>query len=246
MELSNDFKNVVCVYKVTCIPNGKIIIGSTRDLYKRVIHYRNDKNKQNPLKHYNRYLYNDIVKYGIDNFTIEIVEKFNIISDIELKNKETEYMNIFNSINPSIGYNIRQDVDGKMICSEQTRELKRIQTKEQWEAGVRDNHSNVMKDYWKNNDERKKEVGNMFKVAKTKYVYDVYDRETNAIIKADVMYEDLNKYVNLEPQKIAGRFCHLAKKANMQKIINLGIDLDIYKNTLYLIDVVIKRKEFKI
>ena len=87
MENSNDYKNVKCVYKITCKVNNKILIGSTTNLYNRISHYIYDKNKSNALKHYNIYFYQDLIKYGIESFTITIVEKFNSISDIELKNK---------------------------------------------------------------------------------------------------------------------------------------------------------------
>lgn len=39
MENSNDYKNVKCVYKITCKVNNKILIGSTTNLYNRISHY---------------------------------------------------------------------------------------------------------------------------------------------------------------------------------------------------------------
>ena len=131
MQLKKDYKNVVCVYKITCKPNGKILIGSTTNLYSRINHYRNDVNKDNPLKHYNKAFYDDLIKYGITCFIVDIVEQFDDISAIELKNKETYYMNLFNSLDSDVGYNIRQDVNGKYICADSTKETKRLR-----EAGI--------------------------------------------------------------------------------------------------------------
>ena len=85
MQNFSNYQNVICIYKITCKINGKILIGSTTNLYNRISHYRTDVNKSNPLKYYNHYFYEDIIKYGIDNFDIDIVEQFNNISNIELK-----------------------------------------------------------------------------------------------------------------------------------------------------------------
>ena len=55
MQLKKDYQNVICVYKITCEINGKILIGSTTNLYSRVNNYRTDINRSNQLKHYNSY-----------------------------------------------------------------------------------------------------------------------------------------------------------------------------------------------
>lgn len=194
MKLSEDYKNVCCVYKLTNLKNGKIMIGSTKNLYARINHYKYDINKENPLKHYNSVLYKDIIKYGTDDFEFEIVEKFNNITDIELKNKETNYIIHYKSNNPNIGYNIRLDIDGKCITSQATIELKRQQTKEQWDSGLRDEHSNKMKDYWNNvSNDRKEQQRNIMKRNLTKYVYTFYDANTNELIYDKITYEEVKK-----------------------------------------------------
>lgn len=213
MQLKEDYKNVVCVYKITCKPNGKILIGSTTNLYSRINHYRNDVNKDNPLKHYNKDFYDDLIKYGIMFFTVEIVEQFDDISAIELKNKETYYMNLFNSLDNNIGYNIRQDINGKYICANSTKEIKRLQTSEQWQNGIRDSHSVKMQNYWKDNDTRRLQQSSIMSKNKTKYKYTITNKSTKEIIKQDVGYTDL--YIpNYNPYQIIQRFCYVNKKAN--------------------------------
>lgn len=215
MQNFSNYQNVICIYKITCKINGKILIGSTTNLYNRISHYRTDVNKSNPLKYYNHYFYEDIIKYGIDNFDIDIVEQFNNISNIELKNKETYYMNLYNSLDRNIGYNIRQDINGKCICSEETREIKRKQTSEQWKLGIRAEHSNKMKNYWKDNDTRKIQQSSIMTANKTKYTYSIYNLETNEEI-CNIDYNDLC-IPNYTKYQILQKFCYVNKKANNKR-----------------------------
>ena len=216
MKNSNDYKNVKCVYKITCKVNNKILIGSTTNLYNRISHYIYDKNKSNALRHYNIYFYQDLIKYGIESFTIIIVEKFNSISDIELKNKETYYMNLYNSLDRTIGYNIRQDINGKYICSDSTKEIKRLQTSKQWADGIRDAHSVKMQNYWKNNESRKQQQSSIMSKNKTKFKYTVINKITKDIIQNNVDYKDLI-VPNYTANQVLQKFCYVNKKANSKK-----------------------------
>lgn len=192
MEIDKRFKGVICVYKITNKINGKIIIGSTKNLYNRISHYRSDINKINPLKHYNKELYNDILLYGINNFYIDIIEEYNNdITDIELKNKESQYIIKYKSNDSNIGYNIRLDINGKCITSDKTKEIKRFQTTQQWENGLRDGHSYKMKNYWKNaTEERRNKQKERMSKNLTKFSYNVYDKNNN-IIYENIGYKKL-------------------------------------------------------
>lgn len=215
MQLLKNYQNVICVYKIICKPNGKVLIGSTTNLYARINHYRTDKNKANPLKHYNSKLYADILKYGIEAFDVEVIEEFKDISNIELKNKETYYMNLFNSLDDNIGYNIRQDIDGHCICADSTREIKRKQAIEQWNSGIRNGHSKKMKNYWDNNISRKLQQSSIMSANKTKYVYSVYNKDTNVLIE-NLSYNNL--YIpGYNSMQILQKFCYVNRKARNKK-----------------------------
>lgn len=85
------------IYKITNTLNGKIYIG---------------KDTTSDPKYYGSGLLirRSIDKYGIDNFTKEIID---ITEDYnELSNKEIYWIKHFNSTNPEIGYNISEGGDG--------------------------------------------------------------------------------------------------------------------------------------
>lgn len=125
MKLTENIPTIVCIYKITNEINHLIIIGSTTNLKNRINHYRNDVKKLNSLKYYNVRFYNDLIKYGINNFNVEILEEIDSnITNKELKNKETKYILKYDSINPKIGYNLRLDVNGKYICNNSTKLIK--------------------------------------------------------------------------------------------------------------------------
>lgn len=136
--------------------------------------------------------FQDVINYGINSFVVDIVEEYNNdITNIELKNNESKYILQYNSINPKIGYNLRLDIDGKYICNDSTHILKSEQLKEQWSNSIRDNHSNTMKNYWKNNTDRKVQQSKIMSKALTKYVYNIYLNDE--LIKKHIYFAELSE-----------------------------------------------------
>lgn len=85
------------IYKITNLVNGKIYVGQTRQpLYKRW--YRHT-HKSGCFA-----ISNAIAKYGAENFTIEVIDKANTLS--ELNEKETFWIDKLNALSPN-GYNIQ-------------------------------------------------------------------------------------------------------------------------------------------
>lgn len=90
---------MVGIYKIENKQNGKIYIGQSIDIKKRLeshIAMSNSKNKNS----YNRPLYNDFRKYGIKNFNFNVIEE---CEEQELNEKERYWINFYNSCNN--GYN---------------------------------------------------------------------------------------------------------------------------------------------
>ena len=84
------------IYKITNIINNKVYIGQT---------VNNIKQRWNKHCHCNgcRSLYNAILKYGKENFNIEIIETLPIE---ELDEREIYWINYYKSNNKKFGYNI--------------------------------------------------------------------------------------------------------------------------------------------
>lgn len=96
---------MVGVYKITNLINNKIYIGQSLDIKRRFNDHKNHTK--------NEHLKSALKKYGIDNFCFEPVflidnylgtkEEQNILNE-----KEKEFINKFDSINPEKGYNKKE------------------------------------------------------------------------------------------------------------------------------------------
>ena len=98
------------IYKITNLINGKIYIGQTvvtepQRWQNHVWHAYNDP-KNDAV-----YLCNAIKKYGKENFKREIIDEADTRD--ELNNKEIQYILLYNSTDPSIGYNIANGGEGR-------------------------------------------------------------------------------------------------------------------------------------
>ena len=87
------------IYKITNKINGKVYIGlTTVPLSERW------KNHCTSVGRVNRPLYNSMKKHGVENFIIEEIDTcddFNGLGELE-----RYYINLYNSTNPDIGYNM--------------------------------------------------------------------------------------------------------------------------------------------
>jgi group I intron endonuclease len=100
----DDIPKIAGIYKLTCLNNGKIYIGKSINLNTRLRVYMKCKDGIGP------YLKNAIVKHGWDSFKVEILETFQSFDKAKdndsLLEREAYYIKLYNSITPSVGYNI--------------------------------------------------------------------------------------------------------------------------------------------
>lgn len=87
------------IYKITNKENDKIYIGLSTNIEAR---WQEHLKKMNSTEQYDKILYRAFRKYGINNFTFEILEE---CLKEELNNKEKYWIDFFQSFNEYYGYN---------------------------------------------------------------------------------------------------------------------------------------------
>lgn len=88
------------VYKITCLANNRVYIGSSNNIHRRIIEHKSDL-KLN--KHHNRFLQKDYNKYGLSAFQFDVV----CYCDVDkLLLKEQQIIDKYAGLNSSSNYNL--------------------------------------------------------------------------------------------------------------------------------------------
>lgn len=111
------------IYKITNNINGKVYIGQSVNYVKRFKAHRGSARRGDGYP-----VHQAISKYGINNFTFEVIDGAN--SKSELNYKEIHYIHKFNSLSPN-GYNLKLgEVKHIESRKKQSESLKRTISKE--------------------------------------------------------------------------------------------------------------------
>lgn len=177
-----EYKGESGIYSITNAVNGKKYIGKTKCFYKRYHQYIYDVRNSN-LNRINDYLLSSFIKYGFDKFEFQVVE---FCSVEECSERELHWILKLNTIDKTIGYNLRMDSSTGMITHESTSKKISERLKNEWENGIRKDHGMKLKASWefRNRDEQSKLMSKNL----TRYVYDLYYKDCEEI---GVLYKEL-------------------------------------------------------
>lgn len=92
---------MVGIYKIQNLMNGKVYIGQSRNIKKRWTAHRNSPFNPNQ-PNYDSFLYRAIRKYGLDNFSFEVIEE---CKPSQLNERENYWIRFYQSNNREKGYN---------------------------------------------------------------------------------------------------------------------------------------------
>lgn len=116
------------IYKATNLVNGKVYVGQTVNTLK----YRKEQHWREAIcpSRKNVHFHNALLKYGIDNFEFEIIDRARDVD--ELNKKESYWISYYNSTDSRYGYN--KDSGGKSggFKSQETKEKIGLTTREKW------------------------------------------------------------------------------------------------------------------
>jgi len=109
---------------IYCIRNtldGKVYVGKSINIERRFLTHSYLLNKDYCVGDVNRHLFNAVKKYGMENFSFEIIEK--VEGEESLTERELFWMVDLKSTDRDFGYNLRMDSSSKCYVHDETREI---------------------------------------------------------------------------------------------------------------------------
>lgn len=152
------------IYSITNQVNGKRYIGKSKQIEQRTWAHFNLLKKDEPSRCVNRHLFAAAKKYGVNNFSCEIIETFDTLDEDLLADREIFWMEFYNSTDRDYGYNLMKDSSSRTIVHPETRAF----FKEAMLGEGNPNYGN----FW--TDEQKKDMSD---IAKNRHASGVYGDE---------------------------------------------------------------------
>lgn len=189
--------NIVGIYKITNIVNGKVYVGQTINFSKR---QKDHLYRLISKKHRNPYLQKAFNKYGKDNFKIELITKCEVEKLDELEN---HYINEYDSMNKKYGYNLVTGGNEYRVFSEDVKRRMSLKKK-----GIKftDEHKKRISESRKGIVYSKEIIEKGLLTKKEKLVH-VGEKNPNALISDDIAEKIINELIeNKSVNEIADKF----------------------------------------
>ena len=199
-------KNKIGIYVIRNLTNNKVYVGKAINIHRRIKQHITSLNTKS--KDENIHLINAWHKYGRENFDYYVAEylktdDFKTIKELQqiLKVKELEWMNKLQSLNRDYGYNLRQDSDGGMIPSDETRKrLSEAGKKRFANPEARKKLGEQSKAFWANNPDIKKQMKKKVAKARQQFRYGKFSKDADELIQIyetsqDILEENTEYYL---------------------------------------------------
>lgn len=193
MKVKRYDKNKCGIYLIRNLINGKVYIGKSINIYKRIVAHicgltAKRKKEENP------HFISAWHKYGKEAFEYIVLEECLLN---ELSDKELYWMHFYNSIDSSKGYNKRLDSKSGMIPHAETRlKLKEALHKRYLDPNERKKIGDKSKAFWKNNPDKKELMKLNLKLTKQKKYKFLQLNEDETLFK---IYETVEEIIKENP-----------------------------------------------
>lgn len=188
---------MACIYKITNLINNKVYIGQTIEALEKRFCKHSSNSRSNRDCYKQIYFYKAIKRYGLNNFIPEIIVEGNY-NKLLLNDLEKHFIRLYNSNNPSKGYN--STIGGDSSTYIRTPEIK-IRISESlkghsYNKGIKKSQSHKIKV----RNSMLKLYENGYRMGSCKYCY-IYDLNNNLIKKYNTVTE-AGKDLKIARQKL--------------------------------------------
>lgn len=212
------------IYSINNLINGKRYIGKSKKIENRIWAHFNLLKKDEPSRAVNRHLFAAAKKYGLENFSWEILESFEELNENLLADREVFWMEFYNTTEREFGYNLVKDSSSRTIVhpetiaifketmlgdgnpnfgnfwsDEQKASMSQIAIQRHADGFYGDEWkakiSEASKEMWKD-DERKARMAKNVSIATSKYRFYQYDKKTMELVR---VWESMNEILTEHP-----------------------------------------------
>jgi group I intron endonuclease len=179
MDATNLPRDGQFIYLLVNSFNRKVYVGKTTNMHRRCKQYQYDI-RERKIGHINDHLARAMEKYGIDNFSMVLLEQCRDAD--HLTERELYWIDRYRATERDFGYNLRRDSREGMIAHPETRERIRNTLRAQWARGDRAGHADKLKARWAKNPDRRAAQGKMFTGYLTKYEYIMFRPDEDYVV----------------------------------------------------------------